>query len=140
MHPFLCRIPRNCPSLEVTLIAQKCYVRSIDCMLQWCAFKPPSPQTPSLSPSARSSCLLNICHPPAMLDYATSCPTGQEPRGEKCVTCRPWRVSNLLLCADHKELAPICLPTPCVFNKIHSNTNTSLLPSPAYQVNSAQCN
>lgn len=53
--------------------------------------------------------------------------------GEKCVTCWPWCVSNLLLCADHKELALICLPSPYRFSTIHLNSNMSPL-SPIFHV------
>ena len=53
--------------------------------------------------------------------------------GEKCVTCWPWCASNLLLCADHKELALICLPSPYRFSAIHLNCNMSQL-SPIFHL------
>lgn len=98
---------------------------------RWSAFKRPPPLLPPHAPSLpshcrrlRRSCLLNICHPPATLDYAIHCTASAQPVGNvwRCDLC----AFQICCHALTNEIALICLPSPHMINKIH--LNISLLP------------
>lgn len=107
--------------------------------LQYCSFRDLSPWK-LLSSLLRDyawlfiSCVLNVCQPPAILDYATTCTTCQKPGREKSdmltVAC-----AKSMVFTDHKELALICFSPSYKFNTIYLNPSTL---SWSHPFNSAQ--